>query len=194
MLTAEQYAAEAKRRGILPALCPPDCDYAGGDCIEQNPNELGAFMAWVQQFEIKSYLEIGVSSGGLACYVADMLKPERIYGADLRFPRLFASGMDFFQGSSQFNPWFDIWLEHVGTVDLVMIDADHSYDAVKADAASAAKLKPKIMAFHDICGLRECDGVKRFWDTVIRDTKAGLVEFFIDADNPCRSGIGAIRM
>src|SRR5574342_1398100 len=47
--------------------------------------------------------------------------------------------------------------------DLVLIDADHAYDAVTYDYSLYAPLAAKVVALHDIEGLRDCEGVAAFW-------------------------------
>jgi hypothetical protein len=47
------------------------------------------------------------------------------------------------------------------------------------------------MAFHDILGLRNCEGVNKFWNEI--KTSYEYIEF-IDSDLSIASGIGIIKI
>lgn len=78
--------------------------------------------------------------------------------------------------------------------DLVIIDGDHTYDAVKADYAAYGPLG-RIVMFHDIAGLRDCEGVARLWEEISRTKKGNLRAGFqeVIAEGPYRAGIGWVN-
>ena len=71
------------------------------------------------------------------------------------------------------------------------IDASHTYESVKADYWHYRRFG-RIVALHDIAGLRACEGVARFWREISR-TKSGRMRrgfYEVIADTDQRSGIG----
>jgi hypothetical protein len=75
----------------------------------------------------------------------------------------------------------------------VLLDADHSYDGVKDQHVFYAPYATKVLAFHDIAGLRDCEGVAEYWDEVAcagKTLKPGYYEIIADSDQ--RGGIGYV--
>jgi hypothetical protein len=48
---------------------------------------------------------------------------------------------------------------------LILIDGDHSYEALKKDFDVAKQFSPKYVVFHDILN-DECLGVVKFWNEI----------------------------
>jgi hypothetical protein len=87
--------------------------------------------------------------------------------------------------------------EELGPYDLIMIDADHTYDAVKADYENYKHMARKAIAFHDIIGegAKLSDGtpveVPRLWGELKPDhTTIEFAETW--GDKPM--GIGVILL
>ena len=169
---------EIKRRGVLPAL-------GGHGFIEQSPSELVAFTELIWQRGSVRYLEIGTSTGALLDYMIGFVGLDG-WGINL-FPPNWRSNR-VYVGDCMSKAALTFASEH-GPYDLILIDADHSYESVSRSSAIYSSLASDMVAYHDICGLRQCDGAKRFWDEVkaCSPTK-GLAEL-ISLDNPVGIGI-----
>jgi hypothetical protein len=173
---------EINRRGILPALGTP---FSGGDCIEQSPRELAEFCEWLNDKNIDRYLEVGISSGGTFKFVAEWLNVNIACGMDIKLPRV-APIPCFLCICDCRSEIAHNFVKSFGMFDLIFIDASHDYEGVKKDFEIYGGLG-KIIAFHDICGLRDCEGSKKVWEEVKQSRK--VIEF-IDAGLPV--GIGVI--
>jgi hypothetical protein len=152
--------------------------------IEQNAHELATFLVAMQELGVQSVLEIGTGwRAGLARFLANDMG-WRVVSMDKNQPVNPAPNVQFLMGRSEIlRPLFD-----GQTFDLVIIDADHSYEAVKRDYEMYAALADKAVMFHDIAGLRDCEGAARFWNEI----KSDLDGHEIIADGDQRSGIGWI--
>lgn len=157
----------------------------GGDAtdggIEQNAYELLKFTEFIREKKIQTYLEIGLAQGLTAGYMQDLGLD--VTGITIDPYLLQREDFAVIIGDSH-DP------ETVAKVadrrfDLVFIDGDHSYESVKQDYENYGKLG-KFVAFHDIAGLRNCEGVKRFWG----ELQGQKLEFV--AEGETRSGIGVL--
>jgi hypothetical protein len=140
------------------------------DGILQNREELIAFCEWIATHHIRSYLEIGVWTGQLASalhrlFAFDLLATADVghaagVGLSVRLPQETRA----FWGSST-SPQFRDWRATLGPIDLVFIDADHSYEGVRADFEINRALPHRFLAFHDIAGTDpDTRGVRQLWD------------------------------
>jgi hypothetical protein len=184
-MTVGEYHAGICRRGILPAIDPR---YPGPYTIEQNPRELAEFCEFIQSQNIRAYLEVGTSTGGLLNFFAEVFRWD-VFGVDLRLPVKAPANAGLFIGSTR-SEGFREFLNLLPKLDLVWIDADHSYESVKADAEACLRLSPRFMVFHDICGLRACEGSARHWAETKAQHYGKTVEFV--ADDETRVGIGVL--
>jgi hypothetical protein len=160
-------------------------DYGEGWFIEQNPHELATFLVAMQELGVQSVLEIGTGwRAGLARFLANDMG-WKVVSMDKNQPVSPAPNVQFFMGRSEIlRPLFD-----GQTFDLVIIDADHSYEAVKRDHEMYAELATKAIMFHDIAGLRDCEGVARYWSEINRGYSF-VHEIIAEGDQ--RGGIGWI--
>lgn len=158
--------------GILPGL---HHSYRVGH-LEQNPWELANFAQYLNDNGgIKSYLEVGVSNGGLLKFMSTAFKLDKIYAADIKVPGKLPNGTNFFHGNTRSNE-FKQWLSQIGYVDLIFVDADHAYESVANDYERCKEVGHKYMAFHDVCGLRECGGSKKHWKEIENQPQNGYKE------------------
>jgi len=130
--------------------------------LEQNREELNQLCHFIEQNQIRSWLEIGIAKGGLLRFMRDEMKLAIAGITPDRRPS--HEGLNVVYGKSQ-NPTivsqFKTFTREVGKLDLIFVDGDHSYEAVKSDYQNYRDMC-KFMAFHDACGLRDCEGVKKF--------------------------------
>jgi hypothetical protein len=139
------------------------------DCILQNREEVLGLAEFIQHNNIRSYLEIGVWTGRLVSALHSVFSFDTVAAADQGYAR--ERGLDIhlptdahvFWGDSDSDA-FIAWRKQLGHIDLVLIDANHSYAAVKRDFELNRSFPHRFLALHDITGAnRWTTGVKRFW-------------------------------
>ena len=152
------------------------------DCVLQNREELIALCEWIDSHGIRSYLEIGVWTGRLLTTLhrlfkfdflaaCDILEAFEKFGLEVSLP----AHTDLFVGDSCSDGYVE-WRRNLGPIDLVFIDGDHSYEAVKRDFALNRELPHRYLAFHDITGRDPwTTGVGRFWKELDVGTKREIV-------------------
>lgn len=193
MKTYDELKSLIEQRGVHVVFGAPGEGWA----IEQNADELAQFLVVCQEHGVQSVLEIGTGyRAGLARFLHDDMG-WHVTSVDIHDYGHQFGGIQFitqlWRGTEY--PVFD------QQFDLVMIDADHSYEAVKDDHFYYGKYAAKIIAFHDITGLRDCEGVRDYWNDIahfnasINDTpedelRAGYHEIIAPSDQ--RGGIGYI--
>lgn len=151
--------------------------------MEQIPEEIRPFVAWLRQRPLHNVVEIGVRNGGTAslwCNLAsgtvvgvdwtgrDSLGVETIElgkAMESEFPNYrFVCG-----DSHQYSTVHQV-RDHVREVDMLFLDGDHSYDGVKKDLELYRSLVRVggCVVFHDIVDsafIREVGhGVYRLWE------------------------------
>lgn len=166
--------------GVHPAIG----DEGAGYGIEQNPDELAQFLDAMYALEVKSILEIGTGpNSGLARFLAENLSWD-VTSVDIHVPYYRSPFIGLIISPDRVT--FD------RTFDVVLIDADHSYESVKADHLHYAQYADKVVAFHDIVGLRDCEGAAKYWKEITyaknKKRRKGYYEAIADGDN--RIGIG----
>lgn len=117
--------------------------------IFQDPYELAMLSYWIENKKVKTYLEIGVASGGLMHYFINALKLEA-YGIDTVIqPTLMVDPKLVYVGDSGASETVK-WAKDNGPYDMVFIDGDHLYEGVKKDWKLYGSMATKIVVFHDI--------------------------------------------
>lgn len=156
--------------------------------LEQNEQELLMLTDFIKKKGIKSFLEIGIAAGFLQRYMMDLgldcygITPEK---------RESYADINITYGKSQDKEVIDFakdYTDEHGLFDMIFVDGDHSYQAVKADYQNYKGLC-KYMVFHDITGRLGTPDVKHLWDEVKYHHK--YLEFIADKWDEC-SGIGII--
>lgn len=170
-----------ERLGVHPALGST----GEGWGIEQNPHELAVFLTALPS-DTRTVLEIGTGhKAGLARLMSECLgwdvttvdrwKPDP--------PALLARQI---VGMSQ-----DVVEQVRGEYDLVIIDADHRYEAAMRDFELYGSMG-RVVMFHDIAGLRDCEGARQLWAELkasdLDGFKAARHEVIADSDQS--AGIG----
>jgi len=136
--------------------------------IWQYPNQLADLAIKLSKYKINSYLEIGCAAGGTLIFLHEYIK---------RFNSIKSIGIEVSirgnQGKESLSDCNDIKiiimhsnkymrnLDKNINFDLIMIDADHSYSAVKNDWNNVSN-RCKAVIFHDIVN-QSCKGTVKFW-------------------------------
>jgi len=137
----------------------------------QYPNQFSPYLIQLSKYEINSYLEIGCRWGGTFIITTEILKSVnknvKSYACDINpISDILTeykeySDFEYFHQSSFLLDKNNI--NH--NVDLILIDGDHSYEALKKDFDVAKQFSPKYVVFHDILN-DECLGVVKFWNEI----------------------------
>lgn len=188
MKTYNELKALIERRGVHAEFGA----VGEGWAIEQSPHELATFLVRMQELGVQSVLEIGTGyKGGLSRFLAQDMGWD-VTTVDVQdYGHRFA-GVEYIvipPGGKRY-PHFD------RSFDLVFIDGNHSYDQVKSDKTVWGFHATKAIAFHDVGGLRNCEGVNRFWQEIaLIDSDTLKPGFHIIMDFPDKqSGIGWIEL
>ncbi|MFH1464696.1 MAG: class I SAM-dependent methyltransferase [Pseudomonadota bacterium] len=139
------------------------------DCILQSREELIALCEVMERLGVRSYLEIGAWTGALTRTLQGLFQFEKLAVCDDGWAERKGLAIHlppearFFQGDSA-SPEFSHWRAGLGHFDLVMIDANHAYRAVRRDFELQRTFPHGLLVFHDITGAnRHTAGVRRFW-------------------------------
>ncbi len=167
----------------------PSTDMAG---IYQTPDQIGKALVYLSDFEINTYLEVGVFQGGNFLFVSEYL---RRFNPDIK-----CLGIDPTQylndeirmiiESEMFLSFKSITSDQLAGQEfgLVFIDGEHTGDWVKRDYENVGQYA-KICMFHDIQE-KSCPEVVAFWETV----KGKKPVIFLDCTSKDPSqGIGIIK-
>lgn len=179
----DQLKAEIERYGVHAVFGDAGELNAG---IEQNPHELATFLVAMYELGVSYILEIGTGyKGGLSRFLSAELSYD-VTTVDIENYGHVYPHVHYIIAPDE-KPTFE-----PGQFDLVLIDANHTYESVKADWTHYAPFASKAIALHDIAGLRDCDGVAQFWREIAYTAKGNLRKGFheIMEDSDQRGGIG----
>jgi len=163
-MTYDELYALIAQRGVH-----PEFGAAGeGWGIEQNPHELATFLVRMQELGVESVLEIGTGyKGGLSRFLAQDMGWS-VTSIDIKdYGHLF-EGVHYIHLNNITDEF------KLDKHDLVFIDGNHAYETAKADYELWGEFAAKVIAFHDIAGLRDCEGVKQFWEAISNPVEVGI--------------------
>lgn len=137
----------------------------------QYPNQFSRYLKLLSERKLNSYLEIGCRWGGTFIITSEVLKKQvpavQLHCCDI-IPE--SELLQEYGTYSEFTYYQtdSLNLKKVlqnKSIDLILIDGDHSYEGVSHDFETALTLKPKLIAFHDIVS-DACPGVVQFWQEI----------------------------
>lgn len=173
--------AEVLERELLPAMglsddvpfvFPAELQPAVGRGLRhwQYPSQFGPFLAEVARRGVRRYLEVGVRHGGTFLITTELLgrvgEVERAVAVDLdRVPSLEAYAaqrphVTVVRTDSR-SRRFARLVRDLGPFDLVLVDGNHAYDAVRSDVETVLP-HTRMLALHDIVD-DASPGVRRMW-------------------------------
>lgn len=168
----------------------PTPDMAG---IYQTPPQIAKALVYLSDFEVKTYLEVGVFQGGNFLFVSEYLR---------RFnPNIRCIGIDptgYMNSEIIHIIEKEIWIsfksinsDHIAgqAFDLVFIDGDHSAEWINKDWDNVGK-QAKICMIHDIQE-PSCPDVPVFWNKL--KVKKKTAEFLDYSGAEVSQGIGVIH-
>jgi hypothetical protein len=139
------------------------------DCALQSKGEVVGLCRFIETERIRSYLEIGIWTGQLVTALHRVFRFRRVAACDhgwaeqCGFAISVPDGTSFFRGDSGTEAYL-AWRRALGPIDLVMIDANHHYCAVRRDFQIERAQPHRFLALHDITGARRgTEGVARLW-------------------------------
>ncbi len=151
------------------------------DCILQNREELIGLCELIEATSVRSFLEIGIWTGRLTSTLHRLFAFERVaacdhgYAEQLGLRIALPPEVRFLRANSD-SEAFARWRGELGHIDLVFIDANHSYRAVRRDFEINRAFPHRLLAFHDIVGAnRHTAGVARFWRELDEGHKLEIV-------------------
>jgi hypothetical protein len=169
----------------IPDAFPQELQWAVGSGLKhwQAPNQFSHYLAHLSRYPIGSYLEVGVRHGGTFAITVEYLSRFHPIGnatgididdvpsmhvlarrrPEVRFLRLDTRSDELRREVESHGPY-----------DLVLVDADHSYEACKGDVETVLP-HANILALHDIVDAA-CPGVRQVWRE-LREEAAGEREF-----------------
>jgi hypothetical protein len=153
----------------------------GVDCLQQNREEVIALCEFIEAHGVRSYLEIGVWTGRLVGALHRIFRFDLVAACDqgraqsLGLPLVLPSDCHFFRGNSE-SMAYRRWRAGLGAVDLVFIDANHNYHAIRRDFEINRSLPHRFLALHDITGAnRHTVGVRKLWEEIDHGHKLELL-------------------
>jgi len=139
------------------------------DCALQNREELIGLCEFIERRRIRSYLEIGIWTGRLVSALHSLFDFELVAACDqgwaerCGFEIHLPAEVQHYRGDSE-SEGFRRWRAELGHVDLVLLDANHAYHAVRRDFELMRGFPHRFLALHDIVGAtRHTAGVARLW-------------------------------
>jgi predicted O-methyltransferase YrrM len=160
-----------------------------GAKASQMREELWWLASLIRDMECRSYLEIGARQGDTFQTIAQVMPvPSRLVAIDLPGAKWGRDGtqvalhraadvvrrMGHSVETVLCSSHDPIARNHVGRFDAILIDGDHTYEAVKQDWLHYRGLATTLVAFHDIVGEGQTSGshaveVPRLWQEITQE-------------------------
>lgn len=178
-MSIDELQAQIEEYGVHPVLGPVGLGWN----IEQNPHELAVFLDAIPG--VTTVLEIGTGpNAGLSRFLSEVLG-WKVVTIDQNGPWVVPQGVKLIKAQSA-DAYPLVKDQHF---DLVIIDADHHYTAVKRDYELYAPLGHVVM-LHDIAGLRDCAGARQLWQEIAYAKNKKKRRNFFECVVPGEQGAG----
>jgi len=168
---------------------PPNYDHRDEPALWQNPWEYNRLLDLLYTKHIKNILEIGVGYG----LSKEVMNRSGItwVGIDITIPTLIPP--EYMILGASYEERVIKRAESRGPYDVVLIDANHSYNSVSIDFFNYNHMATRMIVLHDISTnqsppFRTDKGVKKFWNEI----KGKYNHLEIVAREPENYGIGVI--
>jgi hypothetical protein len=137
----------------------------------QYPNQFSKYLCKISEYNINSYLEIGVRHGGTFIITVEYLnrfnKINKAIGIDIAdnvslddYKEKYNNSIEFYKIGSN-TSIFKNYIKESSGFDLALIDGDHTYWGVRGDF-EALQDHVNMFVFHDISNFA-CPDVNDFW-------------------------------
>jgi hypothetical protein len=139
----------------------------------QNREELIGLCEFIEEHGVRSYLEIGVWTGATLRALhslfgfAPLAACDHGWAARQGLAVSLPAECQLYAGDSE-SAEFLAWRAALGPIDLVLVDGNHAYHAVKRDVERCRAFPSRFLALHDITGARRATtGVRRLWQEIV---------------------------
>ncbi|MEZ4442392.1 MAG: class I SAM-dependent methyltransferase [Polyangiaceae bacterium] len=156
------------------------CGEPRDDCALQCREEVIALCEWIEATGVRSFLEVGIWTGRLTRILHRLFAFDRVaacdqgYAETLGLPLAVPSEARFLRADSE-SEAYRAFREALGPIDLVLIDANHAYHAVRRDFEVERAFPQRFVAFHDIAGAsRHTVGVAKLWREIDHGHRAEI--------------------
>lgn len=154
---------------LLDVQCDREPDTGKPFAYQYRP-ELELLCDWIEKQAIRSYLEIGFYRGGLMSALHARFAFDVVAGCDegivqeRRRLKVEIPKDARVCWATSTSPTYWKFRADLGKVDLVFIDGDHTYGAVRQDFLRERRQRHRFLAFHDIRNTSMCPGVVKLWN------------------------------
>lgn len=171
----------------------PNVSMAG---IYQTPDQIAKALVYLSDFQINTYLEVGVFQGGNFLFVSEYLHR---FNSNIRCIGIDPTANNFLNDEIQSAIEKEVWITFKPITsdsianqefDVVFIDGEHTSEWINKDWNNVGK-QAKICLIHDIQETT-CPDIVAFWEG-LKKSKKKVVEF-LDCTSPVPTqGIGIIH-
>jgi cephalosporin hydroxylase len=159
-------------------------EHFGGLRIWQYPVQFAPYLRTLAEFDIGSYLEVGVRHGGSFIATVEYLRRVGTLTRAVAVDIIPATGLERYASTvagvetawiDSTSAAFDRLLDERGPFDLVFVDSHHEADQCRSEVARLAR-HARCIALHDITNVG-CPGIGVVWSEMVATDSWDCVEF-----------------